>query len=324
MASKAPFTDSDTADEAVRATCDDASICKRYATSKGYWNDPYIQYFVRQTGERKAPEINRGYYARVHGVNHLLDAFLKKTQCDCQVVNLGAGLDTTFWTLKAESTLPKKFFEVDFPMIVARKIHHIKTKPPSVKPLIETHSADSLLLDGHNLDSDRYCIISADLRDLSGLEEKLRKFNINTELPTLFVSECVPVYMTPEQSSKLVHWAAHTFHTAMFINYEQVNMADRFGQIMIENLQRRQCNLAGVDVCQSLDSQERFLSTGWESVNALDMMAVYSLLPQEDVSRIERLEFLDEKELLQQLLQHYSICWAVKDTLDLGISQIGF
>lgn len=32
-------------------------------------------------------------------------------------------------------------------------------------------------------------------------------------------------------------------------------MADRFGQIMIENLQRRQCNLAGVDVCQSLDSQ---------------------------------------------------------------------
>lgn len=32
-------------------------------------------------------------------------------------------------------------------------------------------------------------------------------------------------------------------------------MADRFGQVMIENLQRRQCNLAGVDVCQSLDSQ---------------------------------------------------------------------
>lgn len=34
--------------------------------------------------------------------------------------------------------------------------------------------------------------------------------------------------------------------------------------------------------------------------------------------RIERLEFLDEKELLQQLLQHYCICWAVKDKLSLG------
>ncbi|CAM4709311.1 unnamed protein product [Leuciscus chuanchicus] len=255
MASKQPYTYSDTADEAVRATCDDASICKRFATSKGYWTDLYAQYFVRQVGERKAPEINRGYYGRVKGVNLLLDAFLEKTQCDCQVVNLGAGLDTTFWRLKDENIMPKKFFEVDFPTIVARKIHHIKTKPPLSKPLIETHSTDSLLLDGHSLDSDRYCIISADLRDLPTLEDKLKKFQINPELPTLFLSECVLVYMTPEQSSKLVHWVADTFPTAMFINYEQVNMNDRFGHIMIENLQRRQCNLAGVDLCQSLDSQ---------------------------------------------------------------------
>uniref|UniRef100_A0A8C1BFX5 Leucine carboxyl methyltransferase 1 n=1 Tax=Cyprinus carpio carpio TaxID=630221 RepID=A0A8C1BFX5_CYPCA len=319
MASKQPFADSDIADEAVRATCDDASICKRFATSKGYWTDLYVQYFVRQVGERKAPEINRGYYGRVKGMNLLIDAFLKKTQCDCQVVNLGAGLDTTFWRLKDENIMPKKFFEVDFPMIVARKIHNIKTKPPLSKPLIETHSTDALLLDGHSLDSDRYCIIGADLRDLPTLEEKLKKFQINPELPTLFLSECVLVYMTPEQSSKLVHWVADAFPTAMFINYEQVNMNDRFGEIMIENLQRRQCNLAGVDLCQSLDSQkERFLSAGWESANALDMMTVYNMLPQEDVARIECLEFLDEKELLQQLLQHYCICWAVKDKLNLA------
>lgn len=325
MASKQTFSDSDTADEAVRATCDDASICKRFATSKGYWTDLYLQYFVRQIGERKAPEINRGYYARVKGVNNLLDDFLKKTQCHCQVVNFGAGLDTTFWRLKDENIMPKKYFEVDFPMIVARKIHNIKTKPPLSKPLIETHSTDSLHLDAHSLDSDRYCIISADLRDLPTLEDKLRKFHINPELPTLFLSECVLVYMTSEQSSNLVRWISDTFPTAMFINYEQVNMDDRFGHIMIENLQRRQCNLAGVDVCQSLDSQkERFLSSGWESVNALDMMMVYSILPQEDVARIEQLEFLDEKELLYQLLQHYCICWATKDKLNLGLSQIVF
>lgn len=40
--------------------------------------------------------------------------------------------------------------------------------------------------------------------------------------------------------------------------------------------------------------------------------------------RIERLEFLDEKELLQQLLQHYSICWATKDKLNLGNEQLCF
>lgn len=31
--------------------------------------------------------------------------------------------------------------------------------------------------------------------------------------------------------------------------------------------------------------KERFLMTGWESVNALDMMTVYSMLPQDDVAR---------------------------------------
>ncbi|XP_067343721.1 leucine carboxyl methyltransferase 1 isoform X1 [Channa argus] len=341
MAARKPFADSDTADEAVRATCDDATICKRFASSKGYWKDPYIQYFVRSVGERKAPEINRGYYARVHGVNHLLDAFIRKTECHCQIINLGAGLDTTFWRLKDINLMPRKFFEVDFPTVVARKIHNIKTKPPLSKPIIETHSTDSLLLgtekilqapflnvfvaDAHSLDSDRYCIIGADLRDVSNLDEKLKKFQLNPELPTLLLSECVLVYMTCLQSSNLVHWAAETFHTAMFISYEQVNMSDRFSQVMVENLQRRHCTLAGLEACQSLDSQkERFLKTGWEHADALDMMTIYNMLPQDDVARIERLEFLDEKELLQQLLQHYSICWATKDKLNLGLSQLAF
>lgn len=32
-------------------------------------------------------------------------------------------------------------------------------------------------------------------------------------------------------------------------------MSDRFGQVMIENLQRRQCSLAGAELCQSLETQ---------------------------------------------------------------------
>uniref|UniRef100_V9L7F0 Leucine carboxyl methyltransferase 1 n=1 Tax=Callorhinchus milii TaxID=7868 RepID=V9L7F0_CALMI len=127
------------------------------------------------------------------------------------------------------------------------------------------------------------------------------------------MAECVLVYITLEQSVELVKWASSSFNTCMFINYEQVNMTDRFGQVMIENLHRRQCNLAGVDFCKTLDTQkDRFLLNGWDQADALDMMDVYNSLPQADVQRIELLEFLDEKELLQQLLQHYCICWATK------------
>ncbi|XP_075437664.1 leucine carboxyl methyltransferase 1 [Ascaphus truei] len=323
--SRGAGADSDTADEAVRGTCDDASICKRFAVSIGYWKDPYIQYFVRQAKERKAPEINRGYYARVHGVNLLLDAFLRRTEGNCQIINLGAGLDTTFWRLKDENLLPKKYFEVDFPTIVARKLYNIKSKLPLSKPIMETHAGESLLIDAHSLDSTRYSIIGADLRNLQDMEEKLLKFGMDAQLPTLLVAECVLVYMTSEQSSSLLKWAADKFPTAMFINYEQVNMADRFGQIMVENLKRRQCNLAGVDACQSLQSQmDRLLSNGWEAADAWNMIKVYCGLPQEDVRRIEKLEFLDEKELLEQLLLHYCISWATKDGLHLGLAEITF
>lgn len=36
-------------------------------------------------------------------------------------------------------------------------------------------------LDTHSLDSDRYCILGADLRDISNLDEKLKKFHLNPE-----------------------------------------------------------------------------------------------------------------------------------------------
>ncbi|XP_020942116.1 leucine carboxyl methyltransferase 1-like isoform X2 [Sus scrofa] len=102
----------DADDEGVRGTCEDASLCKRYlrgagfAVSIGYWQDPCIPHLVRLSKARKAPEINRGYFARVHGVSQLIKAFLRKTGCNCQILNLGAGMDTTFWRLKDVDLLP--------------------------------------------------------------------------------------------------------------------------------------------------------------------------------------------------------------------------
>ncbi|XP_040491131.1 leucine carboxyl methyltransferase 1 isoform X2 [Ursus maritimus] len=219
----------------------------------------------------------------------------------------------------------ENIFEVDFAVIVTRKLPSIQVKPFLSQPITELHSGDPLQIDGHLLDSKRYAIIGADLRDIPELEEKLKKCNMNPQLPTLLITECVLVYMSPEQSANLLKWAASSFETAMFINYEQVNMDDRFGQIMIENLRRRQCDLAGVETCKSLESQkERLLSNGWETASAVDMMELYSKLPQAEVSRIESLEFLDEMELLEQLMQHYCLCWATKGGHELGLKEITY
>jgi len=91
-------------------------------------------------------------------------------------------------------------------------------------------------------------------------------------------------------------------------------MGDRFGQVMVSNLQTRGCSLAGVEHCLSLDTQRaRFLSNGWQSSDAMHMMDVYKSLPQADVHRIERIEMLDDYENLAQLFEHYCVAWATID-----------
>ena len=37
----------------------------------------------------------------------------------------------------------------------------------------------------------------------------------------------------------------------------QVNMGDRFGQVMLHNLKQRGCQLAGVEACTSLATQQQ-------------------------------------------------------------------
>lgn len=56
----------------------------------------------------------------------------------------------------------------------------------------------------------------------------------------------------------------------------------------------------------------RFVRVGWDSARSWNMINIYEYLPKEDRYRMERLEMLDELELLQQLLQHYCITIAWK------------
>ena len=48
--------------------------------------------------------------------------------------------------------------------------------------------------------------------------------NLCFSLPTVFITECVLVYMEPEHSAAIINWAGANFKTALFINYEQVKI----------------------------------------------------------------------------------------------------
>lgn len=81
---------------------------------------------------------------------------------------------------------------------------------------------DEVKFTGSELHSNDYHIIGMDLRNLTELDKKLCQSGINFETPTMFLTECVLVYMEPESSSMLLQWIAKKFNDIFFINYEQV------------------------------------------------------------------------------------------------------
>lgn len=67
-----------------------------------------------------------------------------------------------------------------------------------------------------------YHLVSADIRKTSEVDKKLGECGVDKTIPTLFITECVLVYIETQSSDQLIAWISENFPTAMFINYEQV------------------------------------------------------------------------------------------------------
>lgn len=77
-------------------TNNEASRTKLWLSQQGYIDDPFVKNFC-QNPMKRAPEINRGYFARVYSITHSVKRFCLKDGANCQIVNIGSGFDTLFW-----------------------------------------------------------------------------------------------------------------------------------------------------------------------------------------------------------------------------------
>lgn len=234
------------------------------------------------------------------------DKLFQKTgdQQPVQIINLGCGFDSLYW--RFSRTNVSNFVEVDFPTVTAKKCYAIKRNKHLLEKL--NNEDGDIRLSPTELHASNYHLIGTDLRNIDELFAKFQTAEVNFNLPTIFLAECVLVYMEPNNCFNLLRSLSEKFTNAAFINYEQVNMRDRFGDVMLTNLRARGCTLAGVESCLSLDTQvNRFVECGWSGAKAWDMVQVYNSLPPMERQRIERIEMLDERELLDQLFQHYCI-----------------
>eukprot|EP01134_Creolimax_fragrantissima_P008155 CFRG8155T1 len=301
-------------DVAIQATNSDASEGKASAVRLGYYEDEYIQYFTSngQSNDRKAPVINRGNYARVMTVHRMVTRFINKETLDLghsskskiQIVNLGAGTDTSYWRLKKQGFSFDRFVEVDFEDMVMRKCASIR-KSAVLKRVIGDHRNT-----GVELSSIDYFLASADLRILDELASVLQRAGINADNPVLFIAEVVLVYMTPEARGALVQWISEHFRQSTFALYEPVLGDDQFSAVMRRNLTARQSPLIGA-LPDSAALMHEFSSRGWSGVECCDMLREYKQhTTSDEKKRLSAIEMFDEVEEWQLLMSHYRVLWA--------------
>ena len=329
-------------DDSVTKTNDDASQCKRSAVSLGYWQDPYLNALVPRHGisgeMRKAPEIHLGYFTRVSAIWNLLIKAIDKvseirgTKGNVQILNLGAGYDTLFWRVQdyleksSRKDMIKCFVDLDLPEVTAKKCMSVR-KSNTLIAKVAGDGNEEVKFSRTDMHGLSYHIVAANFTDLDVLERKLGECaGFSYDTPTIFVTECVMVYIEPNKATNFLKWTTSKFHSSIaMINHEQLNIFDKFGQVMMENLSQRGCSLPGIEACRDKNTHiQRLVSSGWQSGICWTMYELYNLLPKEEISRVEKIEFLDERELITQLFEHYCVSFGWKNVLDLCFDEMEF
>ncbi|KAK7036429.1 carboxy methyl transferase for protein phosphatase 2A [Paramarasmius palmivorus] len=309
------------ADASIRLTDTDAALARLSAVQKQYLTDPFIRALVPRAHLQppRPPLINIGTFVRTVAIDDLVQQWLDIGK-KCQIVSLGAGSDTRFWRL---ATGPYKdilaaYIELDFAENTMKKAMAIRKS----KELGAILGNDVKLAQGGTaLHSPVYHLIPADLRDppstsLKPLGEPTDngKPLLDPSLPTLLLFECVLCYMSPEASNTLLRWFSDYTSAALgAIVYEMFGLEDSFGKVMVSNLKARNVTLPGAGPYKTLANlPNRFLSLGYTKAQALTLKDIRKqYIDLSELERISRLEFLDEVEELDLVLDHYAITWGV-------------
>ncbi|KAL6156749.1 carboxy methyl transferase for protein phosphatase 2A [Exserohilum turcicum] len=306
-------------DNAVKGTDQDAAGSRVSCVELGYLHDPYARLFATQPTTRKLPLLNRGTYVRTSAIDLLVAKFLVTyPSAPKQIISLGAGTDTRFFRLLDQYPETRLIYhEIDFPTNTSAKIAAIQRQPLLHRKLLQTPS------DSASYHSDDYNVHALDLRCLADPSDKAplpQIPNLDSNVPTLILSEMCLVYLQPSTvqsvvSSLLTHYLRPTTPASLIL-YEPILPQDAFGQTMIANLRTRNIHLHTLTAYPGLDDQRaRLQSYGLGAgAKAADTHTIWQRwISDGEKERIAGLEFLDELEELDMLLKHYCVAWGWRD-----------
>ncbi|KAG2788755.1 hypothetical protein Pcac1_g2078 [Phytophthora cactorum] len=327
-----------TSDHNVTETAFDAVKCKLSAVTLGYFQDPFLSFFVEKP-TRRIPLIHRGYYLRHVAIARCVELFLSQyaTSTQVNIVSLGAGFDTLFFRLLEQRQFAGKlsFTEVDCDAIVDAKTKLLNDEdvreglfPKDMDNLTVASPVDGNVAWQCQVPSASYSLIACDLGDIQRLDTTLTSAGADRGLPTLFLSECVLSYLVPEKGTMLLRWLAETFSGGSIALYDPIGLeasdsekaaspnnktkskSDAFDSTLQHYFAVKGCTLRGARGYQTAaDHAGRFLSLAhWQNCRILDMNSVFTACTTaEEKRRLASLEPFDEFADWMLCNAHYAI-----------------
>ena len=325
----------DTNDLPIMATAEDAILAKRATVQTGYYEDPFLEPFAKKalgnTRRRQfQPIIKRGTHARVCCMDRAISQFLRKNNSDnqdCQIVVLGAGKDTSYFRYRSGYIMGMEqqqnsngdtannrevhWYEVDHKSVIQEK-YKIITDTPELASLCTTVQQSKAGSGGGGFSSSgkngKYHLIQHDLRDDPLL--LVQKLNLKVRLPTLFLLECVFMYLPNQASKALLTTLSTSVEKAWIVGYEPILGSDPFGRIMQQNLVRARVATPFSCLLQTRTLQahlEKLVEGGFSRrAVACDMWSAYeTILTNDQRRRANKSELLDEVEEWILIMRHY-------------------
>lgn len=162
-------------------------------------------------------------------------------------------------------------------------------------------------------ESNSYHLIEHDLRNpVQDLLEYMSEYHsFQVQLPTLFLMECVQMYLPEDSSRQVLSAITSTCHYPFLALYDPILQNDAFGNVMAKNLRESGIIDPSTSLWQvkTLQSQiQKMIDCGFHFAIGCDMMDAYGcILKEEDRRRANRCEMLDEVEEWMLLMKHYCL-----------------
>ncbi|GME87285.1 unnamed protein product [[Candida] boidinii] len=282
----------------------------------------------------KSPIINRGTWLRTKSIDLLLNKFLNtfKDQ-EVQILSIGSGSDTRCFNYLSKEEYNLKYIEIDFDTSCRVKKYSILSNPEMSRiTKTEKYTQDfsipktfeEFYAGTSDLKSDNYSLLGMDLREIyNNPKESLDKLKeiIDFSKPTLILSECVFCYLESYETDSIIKFFNSNLQDCTIINYDPIGgeSTDEYGSIMVNNLSSRGIEMPSLIKYGTIEKQYNRLKdiisnqTGSNKsdvkIKLSDLKFInHNWFPDSEISRVSRLEFLDELEEINLINKHYLIC----------------